>query len=55
MITGINESKTIATHISYICKCKFDGRKFVLNKYWNKDKCQCECKNLLKNRVCKID
>ena len=27
MITGINESKTLAKHISCECKCKFDGRK----------------------------
>ena len=27
MITGINESKTLAEHISWECKCKFDGRK----------------------------
>ena len=28
MITGINESKTLTKHVSYECKCKFDGRKF---------------------------
>ena len=27
MITGINELKTLPKHISYECKCKFDGRK----------------------------
>ena len=27
MITGINESKTLAKHISSKYKCKFDGRK----------------------------
>ena len=27
IITGTNESKTLATHISCECKCKFDGRK----------------------------
>ena len=27
MITGINESKTLAKHISCECKCRFDGRK----------------------------
>ena len=27
MITGINESKTLTSHISSECKCKFDGRK----------------------------
>ena len=27
MNTGINESKTLAKHISCECKCTFDGRK----------------------------
>ena len=27
MITGINESKILAKHISGECKCKFDGAK----------------------------
>ena len=27
MITGINESKTLAKHRSCECKYKFDGRK----------------------------
>ena len=55
MITGINESKTITKHISCNCKCKFDSRKFNLNQEWSKDKRWCECKTLLKNRVCKKD
>ena len=45
MITGVNESKTSAKHISCKCKCKFDGRKFNSNQKWNNDKCRCECKN----------
>ena len=31
MIAGINESKTLAKHISCECKCKFDSKKFNLN------------------------
>ena len=27
MITGINEYKTLTKHISYECKCRFDGKK----------------------------
>ena len=27
MITGINKSKTLTKHISYKCKCRFDGKK----------------------------
>ena len=29
MITGINVSKTLTKHISYECKCRFDGKKLV--------------------------
>ena len=35
MITGINESKTLTKHISRQCNS---------NKWWNNDKCRCECK-----------
>ena len=44
MITRINESKTLAKHISCECKCKIDGRKCNSNKWWNNDKRRCECK-----------
>ena len=27
MITGINQSKTLTKHLSYECKCRFDGKK----------------------------
>ena len=42
VITGINESKTLAKHISCECKCKFNGRKCS----------RCECK---KHHVCEKD
>ena len=37
MITGINESETLAKDIS--CKCKFDGTKCYSNHWWNNNKC----------------
>ena len=49
MITGINESKTLTKHLSCKCKCKFDGRKYNSDQWWNNIKCQCECK---KRHVC---
>ena len=49
MIGGINESKTLANHISYKCKCRFDGRICNLDQWWNNDKCRCKCK---KRHVC---
>ena len=50
MITGINESKTLTMDISCEFKYKFDGTKYNLNKWWNSDKCRCECKKI---HVCK--
>ena len=29
MITEINESKILTKHMSYECKCEFDGRKCI--------------------------
>ena len=43
MIAGINESKILAKHISCEFECKFDGRKYNSNQWWNNDKCRCEC------------
>ena len=51
-ITVINESKTLAKHISCKCKCKFDEKKCNSNQWWNNDKCRCECKKIL---VCEKD
>ena len=39
---GINESKTLAKHISCEFKCKFDDRKCNSNKKCNNDKYRCE-------------
>ena len=41
MIAWINESKTLAKHISCKYKCKFDGRKSNSDHWWNNNKCQC--------------
>ena len=39
MITGINEPKTLPKHISFECKCRFDGRKCNSDQWWKNDKC----------------
>ena len=44
MITGINESKTLAKHVSCECKCKLDGRKCNSKQKWNIDRCWWKCK-----------
>ena len=52
MIRGVYESGTLAKHISCKCECKFDDRKYNLNKNWNNNKCQCDCKNPKEHCVC---
>ena len=37
IITVINGLKTLAKHISYECKCRFDERKCNSNQWWNND------------------
>ena len=49
MITGLNELITLAKHVSWKCKCRFDQRNYNSDKWWNNDKCQCECKNCVWN------
>ena len=52
MITGISESKTLAKHILFECKCIFHGRICNSNPKWNNEKCCCECKTQKKHYVC---
>ena len=47
---GINKLKTLTKHISWECKCRFDGRKCNSDQWWNNNKCRCE-----KRHVCKKD
>ena len=49
MITRINESEALTKHTSRECKCRFDGRKYNSDQWWNNDKCRCDCK---KRHVC---
>ena len=44
MITEMNELQTLTKHISYGCKCKFDGRKHNSDQWQNNDKHRCDCK-----------
>ena len=47
MITGVNESKTLAKHLPCQCKSRFDGTKCGTDQWWNNDKCLCESKNVM--------
>ena len=44
MIIRINEAKRLIKHVLCECKCKFNCKIWNLNKKWNNDTCQCECK-----------
>ena len=45
MITNKNEVKAMTEHIWYDCKCKFNSTRCNSKQKWNKETCQCECKN----------
>ena len=49
---GNKSIENINRHISWECKCKFDGRKYNSNQWLNNNKYQGECK---KRHVCKKD
>ena len=36
--------KTLRKYISCKCSCKFDGRNYNADQWWNNDKCRYECK-----------
>ena len=52
MTAGINESKTLAKHISCEWKCTFDEKKCNSYQWWNNDKYRCKSK---KRHVCEKD
>ena len=49
MINVINESKTVANHISFECKCEIDGWKCNSRKKQKNDKRECKHKKLIKH------
>ena len=44
--------KNLTRHISCKYKCKFDGKNYNPDQWWNNYKCQSECK---KRHVCEKD
>ena len=45
MITGINESRTLAKHVSFKCECKFDSKTCNPDQKCSTEKCWCKFKN----------
>ena len=47
-----NETRFLEWHETYECECKF-GANICNNKQrWNKNKCRCECKELINKGIC---
>ena len=55
MVTRINKSKTLATHISCKSKCRLNDKKCNLNQRWNNNKCLFDCQNARKHHVRETD
>ena len=52
LMSRTNETRHIEWHERRKCECKF-GTHICNNKQrWNKDKCRCECKELIDKGVC---
>ena len=47
-----NEKRHIEWHETCTCKCKLDASVCDNKQRWNKDKCRCECKELLDKGMC---
>ena len=51
-----NETKNVKWHETCKCECRLDATVYNNNKQcWNKNKCWCECKELIHNSVCDKD
>ena len=52
LMSKTNETRFIEWHETWKCKCRL-GAIVCNNKHrWNKNKCRCECKELIDNGVC---
>ena len=49
LMSRINETRGIVWHETCICVCRLTKAIFNAKQVWNKDKCQCECKEELIN------
>ena len=48
-MSRINETRQIALHETRKCVCRLTEAVCNAKQIWNKDKCQCECKEDLIN------
>ena len=52
-MSRINETRFIEWHETCKCECKFGANVCNNKQRWNKNKCRCECKELIKEYVIK--
>ena len=52
LMSRTNETRFIEWHKTCICECKFGANGCNDKQHWNKDKCRCDCKELIDKGVC---
>ena len=52
LMSRTNETRHIKWHETCKCKCRLDASVCNNKQLWNKDKCRCECKELIDKGVC---
>ena len=52
LLSKANETRFITWHEACKCICRLDGIICNSKQRWNKDKCRCECKELIDKGVC---
>ena len=51
LMSRINETRQIIWHETYKCVCKLTSAVCNTRQIWNNDKCRCECKEYLVNKM----
>ena len=52
LMSRTNETRDIECHKTRKCKCRLDVSVCNNKQIWNKDKCRCECKELIGKEIC---
>ena len=52
LMSRTNETKNMKWHETYKCECRLDAILCNDKQRWNKNKCRCECNELINKGVC---
>ena len=52
LMSRTNETRHIEWQETCQCKCKLDASVYNNKQCWKKDKCRCECKELIDKGIC---